>query len=279
MAVTRTVVSALVLAGGSLIVSAGPLAAVPNGGVLDGARAFERADRSPHRIIDYDVFGDSITAGYGVAAHLTWVAGIQYHLRVTEPPDVEHRFHNHAIDGQAIITPSFLARDPQRSSLVEHLRLFLAAPLRSTPLADRTFVLVPSINELIVSDRGNSGSARVARAVAGMRTAVAMLRVAGVPDARIIVLPMPPIGLQFASDYERDSTVDRPLASMIVGVNAGIADLLDVGRYPRLDPENDGLADASVFDDLVNGGRDGLHLDAYGHSLLAADIEPRFGSD
>ena len=37
-------------------------------------------------------------------------------------------------------------------------------------------------------------------------------------------------------------------------MNAGIADLLDVGRYPRLDPENDGLADASVFDDLINGG-------------------------
>ncbi len=270
-------VVALALAG---LVSAGWASALPNNTVSDLGRASERADRTPHRIVEYDVFGDSIAAGFGVPAHRTWVGAVSYHLFVTQPPDVEHRFYNHAIEGQSISTASFLATDQRNPSLLIHLRNFLQNPARSTPLTQRVFVLTPSVNELVVSDQGTSGQARVDKAIFGIRVAIQQLTNAGVPSSQIIVLPMPPIGLQFAAEFEVSTDVDRTLAAMIVGVNAGLVDVLDVRSYPTLDSNNNGLATAEYFDGLFDPatgrGADGLHLDIDGHTALGADVDDYF---
>lgn len=253
-----------------------------SGPVSEPARAAERADRRPNQLVEYEVFGDSIVTGLGLAPHLTWVAATAYHLAVTEGPGVEHRFRNHAVDGQSIVTPSPLAVDPTRSTLLDSIRAFLAAPDGSAPVVERWFVLTPSVNELIISDRGPSSVDRVENAVDGMERAVTLLRAAGVPAERVIVLPMPPIGLEFAAAYDPESGIDAPLASMIAATNRELADVLTIDRYPRLDPEDDGLADVSVFDGWrgPSGMRDfdGLHLDAEGHALLATEIEPLFGT-
>lgn len=250
---------------------------------LDGAaRATEGASRRANPVLEYEVFGDSIVAGLGVPPHLTWVAGIAFHLADTERGFAEHRFRSHAVDGQAIITRSPLAADPSRPSLVAGIRAFLSAPPGPTPVADRWFVLTPSVNELVLSDQGPSSAQRVARAVDGTRFAIGLLRDAGVPAAQIIVLPMPPVGLQFAAAHDADSEADAPLASMIAAFNRDLGVSLTLPRYPRLDPEDDGLADVSVFDDWRGpsgaGSPDGLHLDAQGHALIAAEIEPLFGT-
>lgn len=262
------------------VTSAGWVSALQNNEVGDLGRASERADRSPHRIVEYDVFGDSISAGFGVAAHRTWVGAVSFHLFATQPPDVEHRFYNYAIEGQAILTPSFLATDQRNSSLVAHLQNFLRNPTRSTPLWARVYVLTPSVNELVVSDQGISGQDRIDKAIFGVRTAIQQIRNAGVPSSQIVVLPMPPIGLQFAAEFEVSTDVDQTLASMIVGVNEGLADVLDVQSYPTLDGNNNGLAVSEFFDGLYDPatrrGADGLHLDADGHEALAADIDDYF---
>lgn len=262
------------------LASAGLVHALPSESISDLAVAGELASRDPHDVVEYDVFGDSIAAGFGVPAHRTWVAGVSYHLFVTKPADEEHHFHNHAIEGQAIATPSFLAADQGNSSLLVHLQNFVRAPQRATPLTERTIVITPSVNELIVSDQGTSGQARVDKAVYGIRAAIRLLRDAGVPADQIIVLPMPPIGLQFSTEYESTSEVDRPLASMIVEVNNGLADVLDVRSYPTLDGNNNGLAVDQFYDGLYDTasrrGADGLHLDADGHAALAADVDDYF---
>jgi lysophospholipase L1-like esterase len=267
-------------AGVMAVAAAGFAQALPSGSVTDLAVAGELASRDPHDVIEYDVFGDSISAGFGVPAHRTWVAGVSYHLFVTKPADEEHHFYNHAIAGQAIATPSFLATDQGNSSLLIHLRNFVQSPPRPTPLAERTVVLTPSVNELIVSDQGTSGRDRVAKAVYGVRAAIGVLRDAGVPSSNIIVLPMPPIGLQFAAEYEATSEIDQTLASMIVDVNAGLTDVLDVRWYPSLDGNNNGLAVDQFYDGLYDTasrrGADGLHLDADGHAALAADVDDYF---
>lgn len=262
------------------VTSAGLGRATANDSIEDLVLATEQAGRNPHQIIEYDVFGDSIAAGFGVPAHQTWVAAVSFHLFATKSPDVEHRFYNHAIEGQSILTPSFLAVDQQNSTLLTHLQNFLANPARSTPIADRIVVITPSVNELIVSDQGTSGSARVDKAVFGVRAAIRQIRNAGVPASQIVVLPMPPIGLQFAAEYAVSSDTDRTLASMITGVNSGLADVLDVRGYPTLDANNNGLAVAEFYDDLFDPSTrrraDGLHLDADGHEALAADIDDFF---
>jgi lysophospholipase L1-like esterase len=139
---------------------------------------------------------------------------------------------------------------------------------------------MPSVNELVVSDAGTSGSARVAKAVAGVRTAVQLLRAAGVPARQIIVLPMPPIGARFVEEYTASVDVDQSLPSMIVAVNAGLTDILDVPGYPTLDGDNNGVAADRFFDDLFDPvtrrTADGLHLDIDGHEALAADIDDFF---
>lgn len=262
------------------VMSAGPSRAVQNATIENLALATGQAGRNPHQIIEYDVFGDSIAAGFGVPAHQTWVGAVSFNLFATQPPDVEHRFYNHAIEGQSISTPSFLAVDQRSPTLLIHLQNFLANPARSTPLAERIVVITPSVNELVVSDQGPSASARVEKAVFGMRTAIWLIRSAGVPARQIVVLPMPPIGLQFAAEYAASSDADRTLASMIVDVNAGLADVLDVRGYPTLDANNNGLAVVEFYDDLFDPATrrraDGLHLDADGHEALGADIDNYF---
>lgn len=275
---TRTViaVAAVVVAA----MSAGSSRAVPNDTVEDLAIATEKAGRNPHQVIEYDVFGDSIAAGFGVPAHRTWVGAVSFHLFVTQPPDVEHHFYNHAIEGQSIATPSFLAVDQRNSTLLIHLQNFFANPERLTPIAERVVVITPSVNELIVSDQGSSASARVDKAVFGIRTAISLLRNAGVPTSQIVVLPIPPIGLQFAAEHDASSVADRTLASMIVDVNTSLRDVLDVRSYPTLDANNNGLAVAEFYDDLFDPATrrraDGLHLDSDGHEALGADIDDFF---
>ncbi|MFN3254235.1 MAG: SGNH/GDSL hydrolase family protein [Ilumatobacter sp.] len=252
--------------------------AAAGGRVERAVVAAEQARRHAPRIIEVDVFGDSITAGFGVPAHQTWVAVVSHQLRVTQPPSVQHRLYSYAIDGQSISTPSLLSADPSNPTLLRQLSNYVARPPRATPLAQRWVILTPSVNELIVSDAGTSAASRVAKAADGMRIAVGLLRGAGVRSDQILVLPMPPIGEAFAAEHDATSVADRPLAWMIASLNRSIADLLAVPRYGALDPNDDGLADPAFYDDLDDPlgrrGPDGLHLDADGHAFLGSAVTP-----
>ena len=149
-------------------------------------------------------------------------------------------------------------------------------------MAERQFVFTPSVNELILSDQGTSGEDRVSKAVDGVRAAVALLQAAGAPSNEIIVLPTPPIGVDFAADHDEGTDVDQPLAGMIATLNRRLGDTLALDGYAPLDPESDGLADVSAFDGWQGPPGterpDGLHLDDHGHALIAIAIEPLFGT-